>query len=100
MNRRRNERLRRIDDQVVRVAQRALSVIGDAVDQGDSKLALRFLTAVGFHDHLHSFRVTPETSVAVTAELGHRLQDELVSLKLVPEYALFLVEDESNSHRI
>ena len=92
MNRQRNERRQRLGEHGVRVAERALEVVEDAINQGDSKLAMQYLSNFDLASVVGPPRALPETPLGVTSCLANQLQDQIVLDSLIPDIVRELVE--------
>jgi len=97
MNRQRNERTHLLSEHGTRVAQKALTTVENAIEEGDSKLAMAYLSALGLPSFVQLSRSRPETAMSVDACLAQELQDELFAQQEIPELVAFLVEDFSSA---
>ena len=93
MNRQRNERRKLLGEHSLRVAERALEVVEDAINQGDSKLALQYLSSLDLQGIVEPRKALPETPLAVTGHLAHQLQDQIISDSLIPDIVSELVDE-------
>ena len=93
MNRQRNERRQLLGEHGVRVAKRALEVVEDAINQGDSKLAMQYLSSLDLQGIVEPRKALPETPLAVTGHLAHQLQDQIISDSLIPDIVSELVDE-------
>ena len=80
----------------VRLAERALEVVEDAINQGDSKLAMRYLSNLDLQSIVEPRKALPETPLAVTGHLAHQLQDQIIWDSLIPDIVSELVDEFSN----
>ena len=97
MNRRRNERTHLLSEHGTRVAQKALTTVENAIEEGDSKLAMAYLSALGLPEVVQLSRSRPETPLSVDSFLVQELQSELIAQQEIPELVAFMVEDLSIS---
>ena len=93
MNRRRNERTHLLSEHGTRVAQKALTTVENAIEEGDSKLAMAYLSALGLPEVVQLSRSRPETPLSVDSFLVQELQSELIAQQEIPELVAFMVED-------
>ena len=93
MNRQRNERTHLLSEHGTRVAQKALTTVENAIEEGDSKLAMTYLSALGLPEVVQLSRSRPETPLTVDACLAQELQSELFAQQEIPELVAFMVED-------
>lgn len=100
MNRQRNERTHLLSEHGTRVAQKALTTVENAIEEGDSKLAMAFLSALGLPKIVQLSRSRPESPMSVEACLARELQSELRAQQEIPELVAFMVEDLSISTSI
>ena len=97
MNRQRNERTHLLSEHGTRVAQKALTTVENAIEEGDSKLAMAYLSALGLPKIVELSRSRPETPLSVDSLLAQELQSELFAQQEIPELVAFMVEDLSIS---
>jgi len=99
MNRQRNERRQLLGEHGVRLAERALEVVEDAINQGDSKLAMRYLSNLDLQSIVEPRKALPETPLAVTSYLANQLQGELLSDSLIPDVVGSMIDELSERAR-
>ena len=92
MNRQRNERTHLLSEHGTRVAQKALTTVENAIEEGDSKLAMAYLSALGLSEVVQLSRST-RNPLTVDACLARELQSELFAQQEIPELVAFMVED-------
>ena len=93
LNRQRNERTNLLSEHGTRVAQKALATVENAIEEGDSKLAMAYLSALGLPEVVQLSRSRPETPLSVDSFLARELQSELFAQQNIPELVAFIVED-------
>ena len=99
MNRQRNERKQLLSEHGLRVAERALEVVEDAINQGDSKLAMQYLSNLDSQSIVEPRKALPETPLAVTSYLANQLQGELLSDSLIPDVVGSMIDELSERAR-
>ena len=97
LNRQRNERTNLLIEHGTRVAQKALTTVENAIEEGDSKLAMAYLSALGLPTVVQLSRSRPETPMSVESVLAQELQSQLFAQQNIPELVAFMVEDFSIS---
>jgi len=93
LNRQRNERTQLLTEHGTRVAQKALTTVENAIEDGDSKLAMAYLSALGLPTVVQLSRSRPETPLSVDSFLARELQSELFAQQDIPELVALMVED-------
>ena len=93
LNRQRNERTQLLTEHGTRVAQKALTTVENAIEEGDSKLAMAYLSALGVPKVVQLSRSRPETPMSVESVLAQELQSQLFAQQNIPELVAFIVED-------